>query len=178
MATVRTPVLRHLAGIQARLTAPQRRWAQVHDVRFLATTQHRRSVLEKYRDKLDRKARAEGHADIDALRQAYADKIASLRREADAIVSPPSPPPSPSPSTTQSTSPTDSTVSASPPPEKKTKKPTGQREGKEGIKPLSQIINLPKLLAVPSAEEITAVWRDLHAPDPRSLAAVIPAATF
>ncbi|KAK1755308.1 ATP11-domain-containing protein [Echria macrotheca] len=178
MATVRTPALRHLAGIQARLTTPQRRWAQVHDVRFLATTQHRRSVIEKYRDKLDRKARAEGHADIDALKRAYADKIASLRREADVVVPPPPPPSPTSTSPSRSSGPSATTETAT----KKSTAAEGKEKGKkkEGamIKPLSEIINLPKLEAIPSVEEITSIWRDLHSPDPRSLAAVIPAATF
>ncbi|SPQ18157.1 c06a9094-70e3-4bf3-8c36-6cb6fc206e46 [Thermothielavioides terrestris] len=93
MAPARTPVLRHLLSCQTRTlrASNQRRWAQVHDVRFLATTQQPRSVLERYRDKLDRKAREEGHADIDSLKAAYADKIKALRQ--DAVVPPPPPPP-------------------------------------------------------------------------------------
>ncbi|KAG7293079.1 hypothetical protein NEMBOFW57_003125 [Staphylotrichum longicolle] len=87
MAAVRAPVLRHLLSCQTRAlrASHQRRWAQVHDVRFLATTQAPRNILEKYRDKLDRKAREEGHSDIDSLKSAYADKIHALRRETDAL---------------------------------------------------------------------------------------------
>ncbi|KAJ9645280.1 hypothetical protein H2199_003286 [Coniosporium tulheliwenetii] len=36
----------------------------------------------KYRDKLDRKAKEEGHGSVDELTQAYKDKIASLRKQA------------------------------------------------------------------------------------------------
>ena len=58
----------------------QRRWAQVHDVRFVATTQAPRNVAEKYREKLDRKAQAEGLRDIGELKAAYADRIQDLKR--------------------------------------------------------------------------------------------------
>lgn len=34
-----------------------RRWAQVHDVRFLATHRDPKTVLEKYKSKLDQKAK-------------------------------------------------------------------------------------------------------------------------
>ncbi|KAJ4297137.1 hypothetical protein N0V88_004055 [Collariella sp. IMI 366227] len=85
MATARVPVLRHLLTSQPRAlrVSNQRRWAQVHDVRFLATTQAPRNILEKYRDKLDRKAREEGHEDIDSLKAAYNEKIQKLRKEAE-----------------------------------------------------------------------------------------------
>lgn len=35
----------------------QRRWAQVHDVRFLASHHDPKYVLDKYRSKLDQKAK-------------------------------------------------------------------------------------------------------------------------
>ena len=57
MASFRVPVLRHvISGAAPYLRASQQRWAQVHDVRFLATQQTDR-ILEKYREKLDRKAK-------------------------------------------------------------------------------------------------------------------------
>lgn len=57
MATVRTPALRNIvSGASPYLRASQRRWAQVHDIRFLVTQQKDR-VLEKYKEKLDRKAK-------------------------------------------------------------------------------------------------------------------------
>src|SRR5687767_9929743 len=77
MSYLRIPSLRHLA-LRTRLTPanPQRRWAQVHDVRFLATTPHQYLILDKYRSKLDEKARAEGFATLEDLKAAYADRIA------------------------------------------------------------------------------------------------------
>jgi ATP synthase F1 complex assembly factor 1 len=57
MATYRVPALRYIvSGTAPYLRATQRRWAQVHDVRFLATQQSDR-VLEKYKEKLNMKAR-------------------------------------------------------------------------------------------------------------------------
>jgi ATP synthase F1 complex assembly factor 1 len=60
MASFRVPVLRHVvSGAAPYLRVTQRRWAQVHDVRFLATQQSDR-VLEKYKEKLARKAKEYG----------------------------------------------------------------------------------------------------------------------
>lgn len=57
MAIIRSPAIRRIiAGAPPYLRASQRRWAQVHDVRFLATQQSDR-VLEKYKEKLDQKAK-------------------------------------------------------------------------------------------------------------------------
>ncbi len=60
MASFRVPVLRHVvSGAAPYLRATQRRWAQVHDVRFLATQQSDR-VIEKYKEKLARKVKEYG----------------------------------------------------------------------------------------------------------------------
>lgn len=185
MAAARAPALRCLLSRHARAlrASDQRRWAQVHDVRFLATTQQpRRSVLEKYRDKLDRKAREEGHADIDALRAAYADKIQTLRRQADAAVLPSSPsPPSSSSTSPGSTSPPPPTPSTSPPTKQQEQQqsapPAPKNKTASGTRPLSAILDIPKALTLP-VEELTAVWRMRHAAQANSLCAVIPAATY
>lgn len=83
MSSLRLPSIRSLA-VRSRLTSSipqrQRRWAQVHDVRFLATTPHQQLILDKYRSKLDEKASAEGFASLEDLKAAYADKIAEQRR--------------------------------------------------------------------------------------------------
>lgn len=58
MVAFRLPALRHtIGGAPPYLRGYQRRWAQVHDVRFVATHRKPDSVLEKYRHKLDRKAK-------------------------------------------------------------------------------------------------------------------------
>ncbi|KAK0656650.1 putative F1F0 ATP synthase assembly protein Atp11 [Cercophora newfieldiana] len=181
MATIRVPTLRHLATSGARfprLAQHQRRWAQVHDVRvrFLATSQANRSILEKYREKLESKARAEGHGDIDTLKKAYSDKINSLRKETDRVVPPQllnngeqQQPFSSEPQTQQPT--------PSPSPTAAKARSFTSSDSPSGIKPLSSILNLPKALTLPPTE-LTAIWRLRHAANPHSLCAVIPASTF
>jgi len=173
MASSRVPALRHLVSCPlsaSRLS--QRRWAQVHDVRFLVTTQQPRNVYEKYRDKLERKAREEGHGDIETLKKAYTEKIQTVRRsgaaaaaprqqqsESDKNAAPPSPlrPPTSAAATAQPANPTPSQ--------------------KSQITPLSSLIDIEKCRALPS-RELTAIWRLRHADTPNSLCAAIPAATF
>lgn len=46
-----------LRGNSNLLRNQQRRWAQVHDVRFLASHHDPKHVLDKYRSKLDQKAK-------------------------------------------------------------------------------------------------------------------------
>lgn len=46
-----------LRGASPILRFQQRRWAQVHDVRFLATHHDPKHVQDKYRSKLDQKAK-------------------------------------------------------------------------------------------------------------------------
>lgn len=61
MASIRSSSLRHLVvpGAAPFLRATQqRRWAQVHDVRFLVTHSSQDRILEKYKEKLARKAKA------------------------------------------------------------------------------------------------------------------------
>ena len=61
MIVSRAPALRHtIGGITPYLRGSQRRWAQVHDVRFLVTHGNSDGVLEKYKEKLDRKAKEYG----------------------------------------------------------------------------------------------------------------------
>ncbi|KAK4147660.1 ATP11 protein-domain-containing protein [Dichotomopilus funicola] len=197
MAALRPPALQHLLSHQTRVLRTtawhqQRRWAQVHDARFLATTQQPRHILEKYRQKLDEKARAEGHADIDSLKAAYSDKIKALRKETDAVTAPLdqaraggvkeplTPPPSPGSSSQQpqqqpqpqhqATTTTSTTPQPPTPPKSPSSSPTG-------VKPLSAILNLPKVLPLPNTT-LTNLWRQHHSTHPRSLCAVIPASTY
>ena len=63
MAAIQTPTLRYLFGGRSQCQrGVQRRWAQVHDVRFLATHRHPDRVIEKYKEKLERKAKE--YADV------------------------------------------------------------------------------------------------------------------
>lgn len=59
MSALRLPTLRHVFGSKAApsLGSIQKRYAQVHDVRFLVTHHEPDRVIEKYREKLDKKAK-------------------------------------------------------------------------------------------------------------------------
>ena len=185
MASTRVPILRHLSSCQPRAlqVANQRRWAQVHDVRFLATTQQPRNVIEKYRQKLDRKAKEEGHGDIDSLKQAYADKIHDLRqRDASALNDGATPPSASEPLSPHQfpSSPSSSPSSSSPSPAASAiASATSQssRSGPPQSRPLSSFLDMPKARTLP-VPELSAVWRLRHAASPRSLCAVIPAPTY
>ncbi|EGR46509.1 uncharacterized protein TRIREDRAFT_22885 [Trichoderma reesei QM6a] len=152
---IRLPALRHLATKPVRLTArsaQQRRWAQVVDVRFHTTQQPAQAILEKYREKLARKASQEGHSSIEDLKAAYADKIQAQRKN-DAVDVP--------------------SIEA-------LSKAGGipQTEGTPAaIKPLGDILDLEKVAELPE-KELTAIWRLRHASSPQTLCAVIPAATY
>lgn len=160
----------------------QKRWARVHDARFLATQGGYNPMIERYRAKLDQKAKEEGHAGINELQEAYEDKIAYLRRKAT-VPSTPSPlgmsspvaqspescvstnpiPPSP-PSPAQAAESADSSLPRSP-------------FSSQGPKPLSAYLDMAKVLELP-ARELEYVWRLRHAKTGNSLCAVIPAATY
>ncbi|WYZ34491.1 hypothetical protein EsH8_I_000767 [Colletotrichum jinshuiense] len=177
MASCRIPALRHLVTSSGRAfrASNQRRWAQVHDVRFLATTQQPRAVVEKYRAKLEQKARQEGVSNIDELKAAYAEKIQEQKKK-DAISVPglehllnDEPAPTSKPSTI-STSDGATTTNASQQP------PVPSSSG-NGVKPLDEILDLPKARELPD-KELTAIWRLRHASDPTSLCAVIPASVY
>ncbi|KAI1188916.1 ATP11 protein-domain-containing protein [Nemania serpens] len=166
------------AALLCRGKAQQRRWAQVHDVRFVATTQAPLSIAEKYREKLYRKAQAEGLRDVNELKAAYADRIQDLKRRdhisvpgLDALLADEepktqthaqsqSPPPSPSPS-------------PSPPPRSKSSRPTA----KGAVKPLSEILDLPRARELPT-KELSDIWRLHHSSSKNSLSAVIPTSTY
>ena len=183
MASTRIPALRNLFGghLRSLRASNQRRWAQVHDVRFLATTQASRNVLEKYREKLDAKAREEGHADIQDLKKAYADKIQEIRKKDGTIpgIPPLDEPPAPTNVSDAGTAP--------PPPPKgqltpeaaaahQTAHPSSYPNN-SGVKTLDQILDLPKARELP-VPELTAIWRLRHASSPQALCAVVPQHTY
>ncbi|KAI1756658.1 ATP11 protein-domain-containing protein [Xylaria castorea] len=157
--------------------AQQRRWAQVHDVRFLATTQIPRRIVEKYREKLDRKAQAEGLRDVDELKAAYADRIQDLRKKdgvsvpgLDALLADEEQPATHTQAQTQ-TQPQAQTQARQRP------KPPSRSTSQGAVQPLSEILDLPKARGLP-VEELSAVWRLRHASSAGSLCAVIPTSTY
>ncbi|KAL9943724.1 hypothetical protein ACHAQF_007173 [Verticillium nonalfalfae] len=201
MASCRTPALRNLLTSSTRTlrAANQRRWAQVHDVRFLATTQPRRALADKYREKLNQKARLEGHQSVDDLRAAYAERIDELKKKATIEIPLPTPPPSPSsspppqpaaaaaaaatgaaPAAPQAAPAAPQAAPAAPqagaPPAAAAAKSAPSKSA-SGVKPLGDILDLEKAAALP-AKELTAIWRLRHAHTPNTLCAVIPSPTY
>lgn len=188
MASLRTTgMLRHLthpcSQIRTLRASGQRRWAQVHDVRFLATTQQPRSVIEKYRQKLENKAKEEGLPDIDALKQAYKEKIERLRKETDDATKLPGPPAPATPAaaaeagaakSNATTTTTTTTEAASQTPKKAGSSGSGSGSG---IKPLSEILDMDKARELP-IKELSAIWRLRYANNTHSLCAVIPSETY
>ncbi|KAL8825973.1 MAG: hypothetical protein Q9191_004087 [Dirinaria sp. TL-2023a] len=167
MISQRAPALRHLLSEGGRtVRKSQKRWAQVHDVRFLATHQQGDKIAEKYKEKLQQKARAIGLRDVEELKSIYKDRIQEQKRS----IKPPSsqsspspyPPPPPPPQPIEETSPRPTSEKPSTPP---------------GIKLLSSFIDVEKTLTLPQ-KEIEYIWRLRHASDPRSLCAVVPQATY
>jgi ATP synthase F1 complex assembly factor 1 len=190
MAFSRTHLLQQLTRLRAGPTSPgaasrqqQRRWAQVHDVRFLATTQAPRAVLEKYRAKLDEKARVEGHGDIDALKKAYASRIDELKRDAAVKV--------PTPEAAAQLAGQDilAEVEGANTDSAETRRPApsagvaaaaaaaGLGGQKQTVQPLSTFLKVDAVRTL-GFDELGAVWRLRHANDPKSLCAVIPAASY
>ncbi|KAG8525250.1 uncharacterized protein KY384_008894 [Bacidia gigantensis] len=174
MLTIRTPSLRYTFGNAAPcLRNTQRRWAQVHDVRFLVTHNQGQRVAERYQQKLQQRAKQEGYRDVEELKQSYQEKIEAQRKKALQTNPRPSPSSTASPQPTQSSSspypappspPQPTTTASAPPPP-------------PGIKTLSSYIDIPKTRELPQ-KEIEYIWRLRHANDTQSLCAVIPSSTY
>ncbi|KAL8720834.1 MAG: hypothetical protein Q9225_002351 [Loekoesia sp. 1 TL-2023] len=148
----------------------QRRGARVVDSRFLVTHHQTDRVTEKYRDKLQRKARREGLGSVDELKAVYRARIQEETSKAatPALSSeqsiPPFPPPpvAPNPTNPRGASSSSLDSKSSTPP---------------GLKTLSSYLDLDKTAALPP-KEIEYVWRLRHASSPTSLCAILPSAIF
>ncbi|KAF4614401.1 hypothetical protein G7Y89_g15335 [Cudoniella acicularis] len=165
----RVPALRNIiSGAAPYLRTSQRRWAQVHDVRFLATQQTDR-VFQKYKKKLDKIAKEKGLKDINELKEVYKDKIQDLKKKATIAIPT---------SDTSTAPPPPSTSSPFPPPPPAPRIPTEKAPSSNpGIKTLSSYLDLEKSRALPE-KELEAIWRLRHAHDAQSLCAVIPVPVY
>ncbi|KAL4754270.1 hypothetical protein BDW72DRAFT_167114 [Aspergillus terricola var. indicus] len=171
MASIRSFTLQCLPWSRSPLIrSQQRRWAQVHDVRFLATHHDPNQILDKYRAKLDQKAKQEGFESVEALKKAHQEKIDKLRREASTVLTPEPPAPSTKPH--------------SPPPPPKPQSvaqsqvaAAAKSVSSSGIKPLSSYLDVEKVRSLPP-KEIEAIWRLRHASNSHSICAVIPLETY
>lgn len=175
------PILRRTAwSTSAPFRLYQRRWAQVHDVRFLATHQTADKVLDKYREKLEKKAREEGKGSVDELKQSYKEKIDALKEKAEVpgANAPLHAQQPPAPSQTASSVP----YQAPPPPEPQTEAPAESaasvpKSKSKEVKTLDSFIDVEKVSALPD-REVEAIWRLRHVRDPQSLCATMHAETF
>lgn len=182
------PILRRTAwSTSAPFRCYQRRWAQVHDVRFLATHQSCDKVLDKYKEKLERKAKEEGKGSVDELKQAYKEKIDALKEKAQVpgANAPLNAQPGPVPNEIAQSVP----FQAPPPPEpvqepqQEVSAPPAaaassipKSNGKE-VKTLASFIDIEKVSELPD-KELEAIWRLRHVDDPQSLCATMHAETF
>ncbi|KAI9808313.1 MAG: hypothetical protein M1825_004770 [Sarcosagium campestre] len=160
----------------------QRRWAQVLDVRFLATHADPQRVLDRYKDKLQKKAKDHGLKDVEQLREIYKQKIIDLQRRES--IAPQNPTPS------LLSNPTISGGHPPPPPPRPAEpiaadgvkggphaKNDDKHNLKSNVKPLSAFIDIPKTLELPTPE-VEYIWRLRHASSPQSLCAVIETPTY
>ncbi|KZZ90553.1 atp11 [Moelleriella libera RCEF 2490] len=197
-----SPVVRQAASTTLRSVArlhTQRRWAQVHDIRFLATRQLPQAVLDKYRDKLEGKARSEGLGSIEELKTAYSAKIDAERKK-DSIESPlPSDttiPQAPNTPVSQPNrgplpieldgeetkdgngrDPKEQAPSSPPPPSSKRASSKSAAAATPAVQTLDEIVDVAKIRALPE-KELTAIWRLRHANSPQKLCAVIPTTAY
>ncbi|CAK4013636.1 ATP11, mitochondrial [Lecanosticta acicola] len=176
-----SPVLlfrRCVGKAQAPLKSYQRRWAQVHDIRFYAAHQRPDLIQERYRQKLDEKARERGLKNADELKDAYAEKIQALRKQAvvPGVNAPVSAQQPPSPQSVSSAIP----FQPPPPPQPQpVQAPSAPKSGKDKtpIKTLSNFIDVEKTAEL-SQKEIETIWRLRHVRDGQSLCAVMHSDTY
>jgi len=147
----------------------------VHDVRFLATHNTNERILEKYKDKLGRKAKEEGLHNISALREAYKARIEAARKTSLSINA------EERPISTQKSPKEPFDVphagNVPPPPPVSSAAPDAAKSDAPGVKTLSSFLDVDKTLHLPP-KEIEMLWRLRHASNPSSLCAVIPADTY
>jgi len=171
---------RHVWSIQAPFRCYQRRWAQVHDVRFVATHQRSDVILSRYKDKLDQKAKEKGLNNVDELKQVYSEKIQELRQKAivpgaNAPLDAQQSQPAPAPEAVATSVP----FQAPPPPspQEATADAPKVPKSKDGVKTLGSFVDVDKIAELPH-KEIETLWRLRHVRDAQSLCAVMHAETY
>ncbi|KAI1823602.1 ATP11 protein-domain-containing protein [Xylaria intraflava] len=152
------------------IKAQQRRWAEVHNVRFLAIPPSR-DVTERYREKLNQKAKAEGLRDVGELKAAYADRIEEVKKKNNIHV--------PGLDALLGEAGAEAAESQSIPSEKTRARtnPPARSTSQTPVQPLSEILDFSKAYGL-STEELSAVWRQRHASLEDSLCAVVPTPTY
>lgn len=154
----------------------QRRWARVHDVRFV-TQQASERVTDRYKDLLEKKAKKEGLQDVNQLKEAYKDKIQDLRKKA-AVPGATAPLSGSQQQPSHSQQPQGNSPWPTPPPPPQPQQ-AQQKKGSSnpGLKTLSSYIDIEKTMDLPQ-KEIEAIWRLRHAQNPQSLCAAVSTPIF
>lgn len=178
MNTSTGPILRRAVWTaQAPFRCYQRRWAQVHDVRVVSQRQSSSNpVLDRYKHKLNQKAKQEGKENVEELKEAYSDKIKELRQKA-VVPGANAPLSAQQPPTPVNAS---STIPYQPPPPPEPSPNAGIKQvpkSKDGVKTLGSFIDVEKTAELPM-KEIESIWRLRHISDPQSLCAVMQTDTF
>ncbi|KFY76677.1 hypothetical protein V499_03742 [Pseudogymnoascus sp. VKM F-103] len=161
-----------VCGAAPYLRASQRRWAQVHDIRFLVTHAQPDRVLEKYKEKLAKKAKAEGLSDVNELKEAYKDKITELKKKPATPSGTIDGHPPPAPEAINEAA----AKSPFPPPPPPPKVPSS-KSSTPGVRTLSSYLDVAKTRELPY-KEIETIWRLRHASNPQSLCATVPLETY
>ncbi|KHJ32551.1 putative f1 atpase assembly protein 11 [Erysiphe necator] len=143
----------------------QKRWAQVHNVRFRYLATNRDHLFEKYREKLDKKAKELGLQDTNELRDVYKEKIDTLKKDLCASLN--------LSSTPQEIHSKNTFSSSIQPPLPSPPKNSARSSLTPAIKNLSAYIDVDKTRALP-LKEIEAIWRLRNMKNAQSLCAVIP----
>lgn len=193
MYSCRLPAWRLRIDLSRPFGPTQRRWARVHDIRFLATHQTQERITDRYREKLNQRAKEcvlnvftvtldyepdigtrKGLQNIEQLKEIYKDEIADLRKKAtvpggDELLKSHSQ----QPGQTQSSSP----WPKPPPPPSAQTLPDVSSDKPPGVKTLSSFLDVSKALDLPQ-REIEALWRLRHANSPQSLCATMPSSMF
>merc|ERR1711939_369499 len=128
-------------------------------------------IIDRYKDKLDRKAKEHGHKNITDLQEAYKDKITKLRKQA--IVPGATGPLEVDDKSQISKAIRDTAGFTKPPP------PIDEKEAASppGVKTLSSFLDVAKTSELPQTE-IEYIWRLRHANNPQSLHFIINQETF
>lgn len=160
----------------------QKRWARVHDVRFLATHNADERIIGRYKAKLEEKAKARGVDDISQLKEVYKHEISAVRKTIVAkptrtLPSSQSPSPWPLPPNAPESN-VETTQQSSTTPQPLDQLPQADSEySTPGVKTLSSFLDMSKTIELPP-REIESIWRLRHVGKPLKLAATIPAPTF
>ena len=133
-------------------------------------------VLNKYRDKLVRKAREEGVEGIDDLRAAYADRIRDVRKR-DAMPDVPEEVRRILDDDGVDAGAADGAAGGGEVGGETQGRKEGEAASRIGIRPLSSVLDLEKLQELP-ADAITEVWRLHNAENVNALCATVPEETY